>query len=536
MGPLLTPAAADGALPDAVKSGFVDEMTSRGRSLSPQPSSDDDLAAEIGLNAHEYLEECFYNEVSVLDRDKFDAIPEFVKSDLTILVSATAASATGRCLGHNLDRRGHGLGHNLGRCGRGRGRGHDLVHRGRGFTEDAALATILDLVHRPHVVACCPLHLAQGHLGKGSFSDVFEVVCNSQLGTDTGGKIPGEQQQQQQQQQHAPPGGERPAQTPDPGGLVRRSSSSRRGNPLGGSLGSRTLAKPSQAGESPNLFAMKCLRPQIRSDVDQFTIGSEDLVHETAILANLSHEHIIKLYGRAAGHLTDAFVLNDGYFILLDKLRCTLTDRIHEWRDAGQAAKGPEAAQLGVARDTADAVVYLHSRKIVFRDLKPANVGFNERGVLKLFDFGFAVGLPEDEEGNNPDCLLYDRCGTPRYMAPEVSLDRGYGLASDVYSFGILLWEVCALSRPFGGIASAEEFEETVFMGGERPPLGRNWSQTVKVLMSKCWVTRPDQRPSILNVRAALSAATDTPHGKKKSAMKTIRSSMTKSMTKRFSM
>ena len=48
---------------------------------------DDDLAQEIGLNAYEYLEECFYNEVSVLDRDKFDAIPEVVKADLTILVS-----------------------------------------------------------------------------------------------------------------------------------------------------------------------------------------------------------------------------------------------------------------------------------------------------------------------------------------------------------------------------------------------------------------------------------------------------------------
>ena len=48
---------------------------------------DDEIAQEIGLNAHEYLEECFYNEVSVLDRDKFNAIPEIVKSDLTIMVS-----------------------------------------------------------------------------------------------------------------------------------------------------------------------------------------------------------------------------------------------------------------------------------------------------------------------------------------------------------------------------------------------------------------------------------------------------------------
>ena len=152
----------------------------------------------------------------------------------------------------------------------------------------------------------------------------------------------------------APPGG------PGPGDLQRRRSS-RRGNPLGGSLSSRTLVPPSQLGEPQQIFAMKCLRPHIRSDVEQFTIGSEDLVHETAILANLSHEHIIKLHGRASGTLTDAFVLNDGYFILLDRLNETLDDRICEWKDA--TPRG--ASQLQVAHDIADAMVYLHSRKIM---------------------------------------------------------------------------------------------------------------------------------------------------------------------------
>ena len=54
---------------------------------------DDEIAHEIGLNAHEYLEECFYNEVSVLNRDKFNAIPEIFKSDLTIMVSVAMPCA-----------------------------------------------------------------------------------------------------------------------------------------------------------------------------------------------------------------------------------------------------------------------------------------------------------------------------------------------------------------------------------------------------------------------------------------------------------
>jgi serine/threonine protein kinase len=55
---------------------------------------------------------------------------------------------------------------------------------------------------------------------------------------------------------------------------------------------------------------------------------------------------------------------------------------------------------------------YLHSKKIVFQDLKPDNVGFDSAGVLKMFDFGFAVGLWEKDE-SNPVGFLFDRCGTP---------------------------------------------------------------------------------------------------------------------------
>ena len=261
---------------------------------------------------------------------------------------------------------------------------------------------------------------------------------------------------------------------------------------------------------------MKCLRPQIRSDADQFTIGAEDLVHETAVLANVSHEHIIKLHGRASGRFTDAFMLNDGYFILLDKLEGTLHDRIEGWREADGIARGPSTEQLGVARDIADAVAFLHGKNIVFRDLKPANVGFDGRGVLKLFDFGFACGLPTHDEAGNPDCLLYDRCGTPRYMAPEVGLERGYGAPADAYAFGILLWEICALVQPFAAIRSPEEFERAVFRGGQRPPVGARWPRVVVGLLAGgCWETPPERRPSMQEIKASLAAAAPPNAGSK---------------------
>ncbi|KAL7523032.1 hypothetical protein ACHAXR_000175, partial [Thalassiosira sp. AJA248-18] len=106
---------------------------------------------------------------------------------------------------------------------------------------------------------------------------------------------------------------------------------------------------------------------------------------------------------------------------------------------------------------------YLHSKNIVFRDLKPANVGFDSMGVLKLFDFGFAFSVKKD--------LLYDICGTPRYMAPEVGLERGYGIPADVHSFGILFWQICSLKQPFAHIMSAPELQESVWEKGLRPKL-----------------------------------------------------------------
>ena len=270
---------------------------------------------------------------------------------------------------------------------------------------------------------------------------------------------------------------------------------------------------------------MKCLRTDIRSDADQFIIGSEDLVHETAILANLDHKHIIKLHGRAPGQLTEVFLKKDGYFILLDLLDETLHDRIDTWKVAGHALQGPTVEQLRVAHDVADAMMYLHNRGIIFRDLKPANVGFDGWGVLKLFDLGFAIGLPE-KEPDNPNGLLYDRCGTPRYMAPEVGLSQGYEKPSDVYSLGVLFWEICAFTKPFAHITSGTAFERAVFKGGERPAVELHWPKAVRSLMAWCWHARPESRPTIAEVRSSLEALADGKPSKKKSAMQSLRSRM----------
>eukprot|EP00985_Skeletonema_marinoi_P021709 scaffold13465_cov118-Skeletonema_marinoi.AAC.3 len=89
-------------------------------------------------------------------------------------------------------------------------------------------------------------------------------------------------------------------------------------------------------------------------------------------------------------------------------------------------------------------------------------------------------------------------------MAPEVGLGLGYRTEVDVYSYGILLWEICALTKPFAEIKTADEFERAVSIQGVRPSVKEHWPVLLSDTMEKCWSTRPGMRPSIKSVGSIL--------------------------------
>lgn len=117
---------------------------------------------------------------------------------------------------------------------------------------------------------------------------------------------------------------------------------------------------------------------------------------------------------------------------------------------------------------------------------------------MKLFDFGLAKEL--DDSMKSGYCSefyeLSGNTGSLRYMAPEVARSECYNLTADVYSFGLLLWQMCSLDLPFDGM-SRTDHSVYVVKGNERPLLDPTWSTPVRILMKRSWQPDPFVRPSM---------------------------------------
>lgn len=157
----------------------------------------------------------------------------------------------------------------------------------------------------------------------------------------------------------------------------------------------------------------------------------------SSFLQELKHPHIVTLHGVTAGSVETNLASGKecGFFIVVDHLVETLEGRLDRWRTEheknnhgiGSPLKLPWLVsseykqkrrlelleRIQIAIQIADAMHYLHSLGIVFRDLKPDNMGFDENNVLKIFDFGLAKELKSCLQNNNG---IYNLTGnTGRY-------------------------------------------------------------------------------------------------------------------------
>ena len=271
-------------------------------------------------------------------------------------------------------------------------------------------------------------------------------------------------------------------------------------------------------GHEKKQYVIKHLNPKLAFNPKKLVVGAKDLVMEAHFLSALDHENIIKLRGWSAAGIAGFASRGraDGFFLILDRLQMTLSKRISRWKEEALACKGATKGRLNmknklfqdrlrVALDAGAAVKYLHERRILFRDLKPANIGFDSDGVLKLFDFGLAVEIPHHPD---PDTTfkLAGNTGTSRYMAVEVIRKEPYNLKADVFSYSILLWEIMALCKPYDGTAGPQ-VKESVSVYGERPSIPRSWPVAIRKLLRRGWSESISNRPGMEEVYKTLSKA-----------------------------
>jgi len=147
---------------------------------------------------------------------------------------------------------------------------------------------------------------------------------------------------------------------------------------------------------------------------------------------------------------------------------------------------------------------HLHTQNIIYRDLKPDNVGFTELHQTKLFDFGLAIDVSERERDSQGLYQLTGETGSMRYMAPEVALHLMYDQSVDVYSFGVLLWHFAALKVPFA--ASAYRKQHTQYISqGNRPPLDSSWPYILCDIIENSWSTQSSRRPNFTDIISILN-------------------------------
>ncbi|KAJ3699965.1 hypothetical protein LUZ61_003670 [Rhynchospora tenuis] len=143
---------------------------------------------------------------------------------------------------------------------------------------------------------------------------------------------------------------------------------------------------------------------------------------------------------------------------------------------------------LELALDLARGLEYLHSKKIVHRDVKSENMLLDKQRRLKIADFGVAR-----VEAQNPSDMTGET-GTLGYMAPEVLDGKPYNRKCDVYSFSICLWEMYCCKMPYHNIRSFGELMTGVVRQNLRPKIPRRCPNKLARIMRKCWDANPENR------------------------------------------
>jgi Tol biopolymer transport system component len=231
--------------------------------------------------------------------------------------------------------------------------------------------------------------------------------------------------------------------------------------------------------------ALKLLPPAIAADPHRVA----RFQREAQVLASLNHPHIAQIYGLEDSPSGTALVME-----LVEGL--TLAARLE---------RGPVPLEeaLNIGRQIAEALEAAHDKGIVHRDLKPGNVMLTSAGVVKVLDFGLAGVTPSADSSidvtQSPTLTVAATqagmiLGTAAYMSPEQAAGKPADKRADIWSFGVVLWELLTARRLFQGETISHTLAEVLRAPIDSRALPRTTPAAVRELLRRCLDRDPRTR------------------------------------------
>jgi serine/threonine protein kinase len=222
-------------------------------------------------------------------------------------------------------------------------------------------------------------------------------------------------------------------------------------------------------------------------------------MNEVQLMRRMQHQFLLRLYG-ACMTPPNLIIVSE---LCVGSLSSLLYGRLST--APGSTERLTPKWEHAFVRGIATGVSFLHKHNVAHRDLKSANVLFDRSLMPKLCDFAFSkhkmdrktAGQAEEE----PE--FSSAVGTPQWMAPEVLRGEIYTTSADVWSFGVVVWEIKHRKRPYEG-TSAYAVQYKVASEGLRPVVNPKLPQFWQYLMDDCFSPGPESRPSSHEIQQRL--------------------------------